>query len=171
MRLKSPAPDQHSFACIHQKKIGNVVKSDSQAKAQPLRLTTTRHTTQTVSQRPSTENTNPMPANVKTRIMFHSKRLNIYLVRYPEGHKVLPHVDMISEGRLYKLNCVLIKPKTGGEFICDKNIFNLFGRLYLFRPDLYQHQVSKILHGNRWLLSFALMKPPKNFGTKKRSSR
>lgn len=84
---------------------------------------------------------------------------------------MLPHVDMISEGRLYKLNCVLIKPKKGGEFICDKNIFNLFGRLYLFRPDLYQHQVSKILHGNRWLLSFALMKPPKNFGTKKRSSR
>ncbi len=97
-----------------------------------------------------------MPAKVKTRILFHSRRLNIYLVRYPEGHKVGPHIDMVSEGKLYKLNYVLIKPKAGGKFICEKNIFNLFGRLYLFRPDLYQHRVSKIERGNRWLLSFAL---------------
>jgi hypothetical protein len=85
-----------------------------------------------------------------------SKRLSIYLVRYPEGHKVVPHVDMVSEGRLYKLNCVLVRPKAGGEFICEKNVFNLFGRVILFRPDLYQHRVSKIERGNRWLISFAL---------------
>lgn len=97
-----------------------------------------------------------MPAQVKTRILFRSRRLNIYLVRYPEGHKVVPHVDMISEGCLYKFNCVLVRPKEGGEFICDKNIFNFFGRIYLFRPDLYQHRVSRIERGNRWLLSFAL---------------
>jgi hypothetical protein len=97
-----------------------------------------------------------MPAKVKNRILFRSKHLNLYLVRYPEGHKVGPHLDMTSEGRLYKLNCVLVKPKAGGEFICEKNIFNLFGRVYLFRPDLYQHRVSKIERGNRWLLSFAL---------------
>lgn len=97
-----------------------------------------------------------MAAKVKTRILFRSKRLNIYLVRYPQGHKVVPHIDMISGGRLYKLNCVLSKPKAGGEFVCEKNIFNLFGRVYLFRPDLYQHRVSRIELGNRWLLSFAL---------------
>jgi len=97
-----------------------------------------------------------MSLNVKTRILLHSKRLSIYLVRYPQGHKVVPHVDMISEGRLYKLNCVLVKPKAGGEFLCEKNVFNLFGRVILFRSDLYQHRVSKIERGNRWLLSFAL---------------
>lgn len=97
-----------------------------------------------------------MAAKVKTRILFHSRRLNIYLVRYPEGHKVGPHVDMIAAGRLYKLNWVLAKPEAGGQFICEKTIVNLFGRLYLFRPDLYQHQVSRIERGNRWLLSFAL---------------
>ncbi|NMT64423.1 2OG-Fe(II) oxygenase [Marinobacter orientalis] len=97
-----------------------------------------------------------MSSNVKTRILFHSRRLNIYLVRYPEGHKIVPHVDMVSEGRLYKFNCVLIKPKAGGQFICEKNVFNLSGRFILFRPDLYQHGVSKIESGSRWLLSFAL---------------
>ena len=93
---------------------------------------------------------------VKTRILFRSRYLNIYSVRYPEGHRVVPHVDMIADGRLFKLNYVLSKPKAGGEFLCEKNIFNLFGRLYLFRPDLYEHQVSRIEKGNRWLLSFAL---------------
>jgi len=97
-----------------------------------------------------------MREKVKTRVLLNSRRLSVYLVRYPEGHKVVPHVDMISEGRLYKLNCVLAKPKAGGEFVCDRNIFNLFGRVYLFRPDLYQHRVSKIERGSRWLLSFAL---------------
>ena len=97
-----------------------------------------------------------MTANVKTRILLRSKKFNVYLVRYPEGHKVAPHLDMISEGRLYKLNCVLKKPKQGGEFVCERNLFNLGGRLILFRPDLYQHRVEKIQRGNRWLLSFAL---------------
>ncbi|PVY70035.1 2-oxoglutarate-Fe(II)-dependent oxygenase superfamily protein [Tamilnaduibacter salinus] len=96
-----------------------------------------------------------MTANVKTRILFHSRRLNIYLVRYPQGHKIVPHVDMVSAGRLFKLNCVLVKPKAGGEFLCEKHIFNLFGRVVLFRPDLHQHRVSTIENGNRWLLSFA----------------
>jgi len=95
-------------------------------------------------------------AKVTTRILFRSRYLNIYSVRYPEGHRVIPHVDMIAEGRLYKLNYVLAKPKRGGVFICDKNIFNLFGRVYLFRPDLHQHQVSRIEKGRRWLLSIAL---------------
>ncbi|RFF27262.1 MULTISPECIES: 2OG-Fe(II) oxygenase [unclassified Wenzhouxiangella] len=97
-----------------------------------------------------------MQDNVKTRILFRSRRLNIYLVRYSEGHRVVPHVDMVSEGRLYKFNWVVVQPEAGGEFICEKNIFNLFGRFILFRPDLHQHQVTKIERGNRWLLSFAV---------------
>ncbi len=97
-----------------------------------------------------------MPGKVKNRVLLQSRYLSIYLVRYSTGHRIVPHVDMVSEGRLYKLNCVLIKPGAGGEFICERNIFNLFGRLILFRPDLYQHQVSRIEQGSRWLLSFAL---------------
>lgn len=97
-----------------------------------------------------------MQDKVKTRILFRSNFLNIYLVRYSTGHRIVPHVDMVSEGKLYKFNWVVVKPKAGGEFICENNIFNLFGRFILFRPDIYQHQVSTIERGNRWLLSFAL---------------
>jgi hypothetical protein len=97
-----------------------------------------------------------MREKVKNRVLYQSRRLAVYLVRYSAGHAIMPHVDMVAEGRLYKLNCVLVKPQAGGEFWCEKNIFNLFGRVVLFRPDLYTHQVSKIERGTRWLLSFAL---------------
>jgi hypothetical protein len=93
---------------------------------------------------------------VKNRVLFQSGFLSVYLVRYSPGHRVVPHVDMVSAGRLYKLNCVLVKPETGGEFHCERSIFNWFGRIILFRPDLYRHSVSRIERGNRWLLSFAL---------------
>ena len=100
-----------------------------------------------------------MSTRVKTRNLFRSQRLNIYLVRYFEGHSIMPHLDMVSSGRLYKFNWVLIKPKKGGVFYCEKNRLNLFGRFILFRPDLYEHRVSRIEHGQRWLLSFALSLP------------
>jgi len=51
---------------------------------------------------------------------------------------------------------VLVKPRRGGKFSCERSIFNLRGRLVLFRPDLYRHQVSTIEDGSRWLLSIAL---------------
>jgi len=97
-----------------------------------------------------------MAENVKNRVLFQSRRLSIYLVHYSQGHQIAPHLDMVSEGRLYKLNLVLVKPRAGGDFLCERSILNLFGRIVLFRPDLYRHEVSRIRSGNRWLLSFAL---------------
>ncbi|MCA1778843.1 MAG: 2OG-Fe(II) oxygenase [Xanthomonadaceae bacterium] len=97
-----------------------------------------------------------MRGKVKNRVLFQSRRLSIYLIRYSAGHEIMSHLDMVSEGRLYKLNCVLVKPSAGGEFSCDRVIFNLFGRIILFRPDLHKHRVSRIKRGSRWLLSFAL---------------
>jgi hypothetical protein len=97
-----------------------------------------------------------MSGRVRNRVLFQWGRLSVYLVRYSAGHSILPHVDMVPEGRLYKLNCVLVKPRAGGEFICERTIFNLLGRIVLFRPDLYRHRVTRIERGSRWLLSLAL---------------
>lgn len=98
-------------------------------------------------------------SNVRTRILFRSRFLNIYLVRYDQGHRIRPHLDMVNSGRLYKLNWVVVKPREGGIFRCEKNLLNLFGRLVLFRPDLYEHEVSRIERGRRWLLSIAVSLP------------
>ncbi len=100
-----------------------------------------------------------MADNVRTRILMRSRFLNIYLVHYQQGHRISPHLDMVSSGRLYKLNCVLVRPRKGGDFRCEKNLCNLFGRVVLFRPDLHEHEVSRIEQGQRWLLSFALSLP------------
>lgn len=100
-----------------------------------------------------------MADNVTNRVLLRCGPLTIYLVHYAAGHSVLPHLDMIPEGRLYKLNCVLVKPQAGGEFHCEKTILDLLGRIVLFRPDLYRHRVTRIERGSRWLLSFALLRP------------
>lgn len=97
-----------------------------------------------------------MIAPVKNKAIFSSKVFAINLVTYPINHSVMNHSDPVQQGRYYKLNFVLIKPKAGGVFKCSKCIINLFNRVYLFRPDKYEHSVSKIESGKRVLLSFAL---------------
>ena len=97
-----------------------------------------------------------MTDTVRNRVLLRLGPLTVYLVHYPTGHGILPHVDGVAAGRLYKLNCVLVKPAAGGEFVCEQTIFDLFGRLVLFRPDLHEHRVTRIERGRRLLLSFAL---------------
>jgi hypothetical protein len=100
-----------------------------------------------------------MSGAVRNRVLLRLGRLTVYLVRYPTGHSILPHVDNVAEGRLYKLNLVLVKPEAGGEFVCERTILDLLGRIVLFRPDLHEHRVTRIERGRRWLLSFALARP------------
>ncbi|MEL0631835.1 2OG-Fe(II) oxygenase [Pseudoalteromonas carrageenovora] len=97
-----------------------------------------------------------MIAPVKNKAIFSSNKFSINLVTYPTNHSVMNHIDPVQQGRYYKLNFVLVKPKTGGVFKCSKCIINWFNRVYLFRPDKYEHSVSKIESGKRVLLSFAL---------------
>ncbi|CAH1385501.1 2OG-Fe(II) oxygenase [Candidatus Nitrotoga sp. M5] len=97
-----------------------------------------------------------MIAKVTNKAIFSSSIFSINFVTYPTNHSVMNHIDHVQHGRYYKLNFVLIKPQAGGVFKCSKCIVNLFNRVYLFRPDMYEHSVSKIDSGKRVLLSFAL---------------
>ncbi len=36
-------------------------------------------------------------------------------------------MDMVARGKLHKLNCVLARPQSGGTFVCEKKLFDLFG--------------------------------------------
>ena len=96
------------------------------------------------------------PKTIKNKTIFYSKLFSINLVTYPINHSVMNHVDNVQKGRYYKLNLILVQPKVGGVFKCQKCIINLFNRVYLFRPDKYEHSVTKIESGKRVLLSFAL---------------
>ena len=97
-----------------------------------------------------------MTATIKNKTIIYNKLFSINLVTYPINHSVMNHVDNVQKGRYYKLNLILVQPKVGGVFKCTKCIINLFNRVYLFRPDKYEHSVTKIESGKRVLLSFAL---------------
>ena len=97
-----------------------------------------------------------MAERVTNKAIFSSRIFSINYVTYPTNHSVMKHCDPVQKGRYYKLNFVLIQPKVGGVFECSNCIMNLFDRVYLFRPDKYEHSVSRIQSGKRVLLSFAL---------------
>ena len=63
-----------------------------------------------------------MIAIVKNKAIFSSRVFSINLVTYPTNHSVMNHIDPVQQGRYYKLNFVLVKPKSGGVFKCAKCI-------------------------------------------------
>lgn len=79
-------------------------------------------------------------------------KFDIYWLKFPEGSEIIAHTDKVATGKHYRLNIVLKNAIKGGEFICENPIFAT-KRIKFFRPDISQHQVSKIVKGNRYLLS------------------
>ena len=86
--------------------------------------------------------------------LFESRRLmcDCYLLYYPEGSEIPLHTDAVQAGKHYRLNLMLKKAKKGGEFICESPIFKGW-RVFLFRPDVSPHSVTKIESGYRVMLS------------------
>jgi hypothetical protein len=75
-----------------------------------------------------------------------------YLIRYPEGAQVPPHTDPVRAGRHFRLNLILKSPTSGGEFICATPLFSS-RRIKFFRPDACEHSVTRVVGGNRYVLS------------------
>lgn len=84
-------------------------------------------------------------------------RFDTYLIKFPEGSEIPPHTDNVRSGKHFRLNIVLKHAKVGGEFICSNPIFET-KRIKLFCPDVCEHQVSKIVTGNRYILSIGWIK-------------
>lgn len=79
-------------------------------------------------------------------------KFDIYLLYYPEGSEITPHVDIVCGKSHYRLNVMLKKAERGGEFVCENPIFRGF-RMNLFRPDSSVHSVTKVEKGYRVMLS------------------
>ena len=75
-----------------------------------------------------------------------------YLLKFKEGSTIPPHQDKVLIGRHYRLNIILKAAKVGGEFQCEKIIFQS-KRIKLFRPDENIHSVTRLEKGTRWVLS------------------
>jgi hypothetical protein len=84
-------------------------------------------------------------------------KFDAYLLKFPEGSEIQPHTDQVVSGKHYRLNIVIKNAKIGGEFLCSNPIFETKW-IKLFRPDISEHQVSKIVKGTRYLLSIGWLK-------------
>jgi hypothetical protein len=80
-----------------------------------------------------------------------------YLIRYPEGSEIPPHTDPVKIGKHYRLNVILKSPQSGGEFLCANPIYTS-KRIKLFRPDVCEHSVTKVVGGSRYVLSLGWVK-------------
>ena len=75
-----------------------------------------------------------------------------YLLRFRTGAEIPEHKDPVSDKRHYRLNVILKKARSGGEFVCRDPIYSS-SRIKLFRPDRSPHSVTKISDGTRYVLS------------------
>ena len=82
---------------------------------------------------------------------------DLYLLKFPEGSQIPEHVDKVDEGfRHYRLNIILKKSRSGGEFVADNSIIN-WPRIKFFRPNISKHSVTKVVGGSRYVLSFGFL--------------
>lgn len=82
--------------------------------------------------------------------------LDIYLLKYPQGSIIPPHVDKVISGRHYRLNIILKNAQSGGLFVVKKCIFET-QRIKFFRPDISEHSVTKIDNGERIVFSLGFI--------------
>lgn len=75
-----------------------------------------------------------------------------YLIRYPVGSFIAPHIDPVTDKKHFRLNIVLKKSQAGGEFICKNPIFES-ERIKFFRPDVSEHSVTEVKGSARYILS------------------
>jgi len=80
-----------------------------------------------------------------------------YLLRFPEGSHVPEHTDVVPGRRHWRLNVVLRRAVTGGDFVCGRA--RRLGRVCLFRPDREAHSVTRIEKGTRYVFSFGWTLP------------
>jgi len=78
--------------------------------------------------------------------------LDVYILRFPEGSEIAPHVDAVSRGQHHRVNVILWAAKEGGEFRCSAPLYES-RRIKYFRPDIAEHSVTRIVRGERYVLS------------------
>lgn len=82
---------------------------------------------------------------------------DFYLLKFEDGSFIPEHTDPAKKGfKHYRLNIIIKKSESGGDFISEKNIINL-PRIKFFRPDLYKHSVTTVMGGSRYVLSFGFL--------------
>lgn len=85
--------------------------------------------------------------------LLRYKFVDMHILRMFPGSVVPPHTDKLTDGRKhYRANLILQAAKCGGQFIASSTIFSS-NRLFIFRPDESEHEVTTVIEGTRYVLS------------------
>ncbi len=68
--------------------------------------------------------------------------VDMHILRYPPSSSIPTHTDKVGSGKHHRVNILLVKPKSGGEFICAQ-AKRFLGRVFYFRPDIMEHSVTE----------------------------
>jgi hypothetical protein len=77
---------------------------------------------------------------------------DLYLLRFPTGSEIKAHTDPVDAGAHYRLNLVVWRAASGGEFVCATPLY-ASTRIKYFRPDQCEHGVTRVERGTRYVLS------------------
>ena len=88
--------------------------------------------------------------------IFSFFRVDCYILKFPKSSKIPSHLDICPGYAHHRINIVLKRPVRGGELSLDGK--SITGRVIYFRPDKEVHEVSEILSGTRYVLSFGWLK-------------
>ena len=67
------------------------------------------------------------------------------------------HTDGAVENHsTYRINFVTQKAKRGGNFV-GKTLLNICDRIFLFRPDIDEHEVLEVFEGKRKVFVFTFL--------------
>jgi hypothetical protein len=82
-----------------------------------------------------------------------------YLLKFPEGSEVPWHKDLSPRPGWdhYRINVVLRPAELGGDFRAKGGPLLNFPRFKAFRPDRIEHAVTKIVSGERLVLSIGFL--------------
>ena len=97
---------------------------------------------------------------LKIKIIESTKfKFDCYLIKYPTNSSIPKHTDKVTKDYTHnRINIILKKAKKGGIFKCQKYKTYFFKRVIKFKPSEFEHSVSKIEKGNRYILSLGWLK-------------
>lgn len=79
-------------------------------------------------------------------------KMDMYIIKYNEGDYILKHKDTVDKNfNHHRLNLILKQSLEGGVFKINNE--QILKRIIYFRPDIQEHEVSKIEKGKRYVLS------------------
>jgi len=78
-----------------------------------------------------------------------------FIIRYPVGSYIPSHKDPVqASAEHHRLNIILDQPAVGGLLIVDHCEYRLLpSDAYIFRPDLEEHEVTKIEVFDRYVFT------------------